>query len=100
MKKEDLIKLKHDLRDLQEEQFRQFLIENSVAEQCVLDDYTYSRLSSIVGCFKYNGEYFVYNTDEKSGYYGIERHARRIDAYKDIASRFGLRYGEVNGLKR
>jgi len=100
MYKDKLISLKHDLKDLQKEQFRQFLIANGVAEQCVIDDYTYSRLSSIVGCFKYNGQYFVYSTDEKTEYHNIQRHVRQIDAFKNIASRFGLKYGESKSLKK
>ncbi len=100
MQRERLNKIKHDLIDLQKEQFRQFLMENGVSEQCVLDDSTYSNRSSIVGIFKYNGQYFVYSTDAESEYYNIQRYVRRIDAFKDVASRFGLQYGEPNSLKR
>ncbi len=95
MEKDYLMYVRNGLKEQLKEDFRQFLIENGVANQCVIDSYTYSKLPSIVGCFKYGGMYFVYNTDEESEYFDIQRHERQLEAYRDVASRFGLEYANT-----
>lgn len=100
MEKDYLMFIKNGLKEQLKEDFRQFLIDNGVADQCVLDSSTYSKLSSIVGCFKYGGLYFVYNTDERSEYFDIQRHERQIDAYRDVASRFNLEYAKANEITK
>ena len=96
MEKDYLMYVKNGLKELLKEDFIQFLTDNGVANQCVIDRDTYTKMPSIVGTFKYNGMYFVYSTNERSEYFDIKRHARQLEAYQDIASRFGLEYAKTN----
>ena len=99
MNKEQLSNLKHDLEDLQELEFKNFLAKHGIAEEKLLDDCIYYGNSATVGCFVYSS-YYVYNILEDGKFFDIHQHSKKIDAFKDIADRFGLRYDEVNGLKR
>ena len=98
MNKEQLSTLKHDLVDFQELEFENFLARHGIKEERLLDDCIYYSNSTIVGCFV-TDTYFVYNILEDGMFYDIHSHSNRIDAYKDIADRFGLTYRKPNGLK-
>lgn len=73
------------------EAFRKFAIEHGFADEIVIDNDTYSELSEITGCFQdENGDWVVYDTDERGKPFNVEKHTSQEKAFIKIAKRFGV----------
>lgn len=75
------------------ELFREFAIEHGFADKIIVkfSSTTYSELTGITGCFKSkNGEWVVYNTDEKGVPFNVSKHTSKEKAFIEIAKRFGV----------
>ena len=77
-----------------EEAFRKFAIEYGFADEIVIkisSSGAYSELTGITGCFQSeNGEWVVYETDERGAIFNIERCASQKKAFIEVAKRFGV----------
>ena len=72
------------------ERFREFAIKNGFADYCVIDNDTFSELSLISGCFRGERKWIVYDTDERGRPFNVEEYTLSIDAYHELARRFGF----------
>ena len=73
------------------ETFRKFAIEHGFADEIVIDNDKYSELSEITGCFQdENGDWVVYDTDERGKPFNVEKHTSQEKAFIKIAKRFGV----------
>mgnify|MGYP006916125956 CR=1 FL=1 len=73
------------------EAFREYAIEKGFADQIVIDNDTFSELSEITGCFwNRNGEWIVYDTDEKGMPFNIRKYDSNLNAYIAMAEELGF----------
>ena len=76
------------------EVFRKFAIEHGFADKIIIKisgSGTYSELTGITGCFQSkNGEWVVYNTDEKGIPFNVKKCTSQKEAFIEVAKRFGV----------
>ena len=76
---------------LLKEDFRVFLIKRGV-KRVVLDNPQYSELPNVCGCFAKDGQWIVYETDDRAQVAVEERFSSAELAYSALAARLGYLY--------
>lgn len=69
------------------EAFRKQAIAHGVGDDCVIDKDGYAEVSNIVGCFKLEDEWIVYNTDERGERCNEKKYQTPKEAYIETALR-------------
>ena len=73
------------------EAFRKYAIENGFADLCIIDYDDYACISYVSGCFKNkNGKWIVYDTDDWSRPFNIQKYKSAKLAYRKLSQKYGF----------
>lgn len=77
---------------LVKEEFRTFAKENKIGDRCVIDSSDYVEVPGMVGCFRHNGRWVVYEVGDHSEPFGEIVHSTAEKAFRDMAERCGKKF--------
>lgn len=80
----------HDLHI--KEAFRLQAKAHDVADECVIDKNTYAEISDVSGCFKRDGKWIVYDTDERAHVCEEVSFPSELSAFQHLAERLNFHF--------
>ena len=94
-----IMKSKEINKLIEQEEFREFLLNNNAARDVVLSRKSFSKTPGVVGCYFNGKSYIVYSTDERAQPYKLKEFNAAGKAYAEIAWRNNLKYSHSSAEK-